>query len=170
MGINENPRATLLSSVCSAIILWVTPGFPIHDTIQEASIAFAVQYIANDQQFHTPGKRKSIPDSDINGRDKAAFIPLHAASRYRHVDVTRLLVDRGADVNAPTEDHWTALHLASCVGHLDIAKLPVDCGANVDTLTAGMASSRLRWPWHRTFHHDLDTSMSHGFFSIAAQM
>ncbi|KAI0266919.1 hypothetical protein BGY98DRAFT_1102336 [Russula aff. rugulosa BPL654] len=67
---------------------------------------------------------------DVNSEGGCA--PLHAAAQsgYREVaelllgssasldDIARLLIDRGADVNAQEEDRWTALHLASSEEHL----------------------------------------------------
>jgi hypothetical protein len=47
--------------------------------------------------------------SDINFRDKIGFIPLHAASRWGHFDVARLLLDCGSDVNAREAHSLTPL-------------------------------------------------------------
>ena len=73
---------------------------------------------------------------DVNSEggipDYEGCAPLHAAAQsgYREVaelllgssasldDIERLLIDRGADVNAQEEDRWTALHLASFEEHL----------------------------------------------------
>jgi hypothetical protein len=61
-----------------------------------------------------------------------SVLPLHQASGYGYIDVARLLIDRGADVNAQEENRLTPLHVTSHFGHLDIAKLLIDRGANVD--------------------------------------
>jgi ankyrin repeat protein len=92
-----------------------------------------------------------LPDygSDVDACEMQSWTPLHVVSRYGYLDLARLLIDRGADVNSQKENHWTALHLASHKGHLDIAKVLIDPGADVDTLTAGMTSWRLPWPWCR---------------------
>ncbi|EFJ41602.1 hypothetical protein VOLCADRAFT_36100, partial [Volvox carteri f. nagariensis] len=53
---------------------------------------------------------------------------LHAAA-YGDVDVMRLLLDEGADVNAVDAQRETALHLA-CVGrHVEAARLLTKYGA-----------------------------------------
>ena len=57
--------------------------------------------------------------------------PLHLASANGHVDLARMLVDRGANVSAQKEDGWTALHLASRYGHVDLARMLVERGADM---------------------------------------
>ena len=53
---------------------------------------------------------------------------LHVASRVGDVDVVKLLVSRGASLNAITSDHYTPLHIAAKEGHDDIARLMLDHG------------------------------------------
>ena len=48
------------------------------------------------------------------------------------LNVALLLLERGADVNAPDKDHVTPLHLASSCGLLDIARLLLDHGATAN--------------------------------------
>jgi len=57
--------------------------------------------------------------------------PLHLASRRGHVDLARMLIDRGANVSAQMNDGSTPLHLASENGHVDVARMLVDRGADV---------------------------------------
>jgi ankyrin repeat domain-containing protein 50 len=46
--------------------------------------------------------------------------------------VVRLLVDRGADVNAKDNEGWTALYRAAVGGHEAVVRLLVDRGADVN--------------------------------------
>jgi hypothetical protein len=57
--------------------------------------------------------------------------PLHLASRDRHVEVARVLLELGANVMTRDVDESTPLHLASGRGHVDIARLLLDHGADV---------------------------------------
>ena len=46
------------------------------------------------------------------------------------VDVARLLISRGAKVNAIDYEGWTALHAAANYNHLKMAQLLIDNGAD----------------------------------------
>ena len=53
--------------------------------------------------------------------------PLHATLfEEGHIEVAKLFIERGADVNAQGIDKWTPLHFASRFGHLDAAKWLLD--------------------------------------------
>ena len=41
---------------------------------------------------------------------KDKWTALHYAAQKGHVDVAKVLIQNGADVNAVEEDNWTALH------------------------------------------------------------
>jgi ankyrin repeat protein len=49
-----------------------------------------------------------------------------------HIDIVRMLLDHGADVDAMKMDHFTALHYASHFDLFDIAKALLDQGATVN--------------------------------------
>ena len=57
--------------------------------------------------------------------------PLHLASRRRHIDIVRMLIDRGADVSAQNKFGSTALHLASRDGDIELARILIDRGADM---------------------------------------
>jgi ankyrin repeat protein len=52
-----------------------------------------------------------------------------------HADIARLLVARGANVNARTVTNFTCLFLACDKGHTEIARLLIERGANVNART-----------------------------------
>lgn len=57
---------------------------------------------------------------------------LHYAVWQKHVEAVRLLLVRGADINAIDECGYSALHLAAEHGYLELTQLLLDMGAKVD--------------------------------------
>jgi len=62
--------------------------------------------------------------------------PLIEAASAGHLDVVKLLVERGADVNLKGEAWYTPLHCAAYYGHLDVAKFLLEHGADITPFKA----------------------------------
>jgi len=87
-----------------------------------------------------PEKAKQLLDSDVNRTfdvnvlvDKGT--PIFWACRYGYLEVAKLLLDRGAEVDEiglGASRRNTALHQACHAGHLEVARLLLDRGAWVD--------------------------------------
>ena len=58
---------------------------------------------------------------------------LHRFVAEGNLEGAKLVLARGADVNARTDEGWTALHVAAMEGSLEIAKFLVEKGAKLDT-------------------------------------
>jgi ankyrin repeat protein len=67
--------------------------------------------------------------------NETRVMPLHSAAAGRHLDVVRLLLANGADVNAEQQGGFTALHAAAQNGQVEMIQLLLANGAKVDTLT-----------------------------------
>lgn len=53
----------------------------------------------------------------VNARDEFEYTPLHLAADRGHLDIVRLLLSRGADVNLKDQDGDTALEIATVAKH-----------------------------------------------------
>lgn len=58
------------------------------------------------------------------------FVVLHLQDG--HVEVARLLLDSGAQVNMPADSFESPLTLAACGGHVELAALLIERGANLE--------------------------------------
>ena len=70
-----------------------------------------------------------------NVENEKGETPLHLVSRGKYdseqtgVDIVRLLLERGADVNSKDKNQDTPLHKAVCEGRLEIERILLDHGA-----------------------------------------
>ena len=77
----------------------------------------------------------AVCGADVNATDYPdRKTPLHLAARHSSLDVAKLLINRGADVDAMDKDDRTPLHYAVRKNSLDVAKLLLDRGADVDAM------------------------------------
>jgi hypothetical protein len=84
--------------------------------------------------FTTSVKRLlSIRNINVNMKDdRFGATPLHSAVMNGHIEIARLLLQNGADVNAKDNDGYTPLHWAAFQGHIDILHLLVENGADLE--------------------------------------
>jgi len=75
------------------------------------------------------------------GKNKESFVKiinflnfeaLMEACMDGHVQVARLLLDHGADVNMPPDSYESPLTLSACGGHFELASLLIERGANLE--------------------------------------
>jgi ankyrin repeat protein len=62
--------------------------------------------------------------------DEEEGTPLVVAAEHGHAGVVRLLLERGADVNASDYYNYTALNNAARQGHEEVVSILLSCGAN----------------------------------------
>jgi hypothetical protein len=75
----------------------------------------------------------SIRNINVNVKDDVSgSTPLHFAAENGHIEITRLLLQNGAEVNARSNYGYTPLHWAAENGHVDILHLLVENGANLE--------------------------------------
>jgi len=79
----------------------------------------------------------STHGEDINIFCDGYQAPLHAASSEGHLEIVRILLGRGADVDIADYLDWTPLRIAYDYGHLKVMRLLLDYGANVNVQCGG---------------------------------
>ncbi|MCZ6470247.1 MAG: ankyrin repeat domain-containing protein, partial [Gammaproteobacteria bacterium] len=83
-------------------------------------------------------KRLLSKGADINEVGSRSFrygSALHLAIREGYVDIAKLLLDRGAEVDVLDPNDFTPLHNAAWNGNLDLVKLLLDAGADINAST-----------------------------------
>lgn len=83
-------------------------------TLDEMEFERGIWYAA---QYGDLDKVEKLIDRGIDLKDKSGYTALHYAARNGHVDVCKLLLNKGANVNAVTKSGCaTALHRATSAG------------------------------------------------------
>lgn len=71
--------------------------------------------------------------------------PIHHAARIGDTGIVRLLIERGADVNAANERGHTVLYCAGGHGHLDTVRLLLENGADLNAKFTHDGKTLLQW-------------------------
>ena len=83
--------------------------------------------------------------SHDKARSDTGTTPLHLAAKNGHLEVVRLLIEAGVDINkARTNDGATPLHIATQKGHVEVVSLLSEAGAT--RKKARTAKGWLIWP------------------------
>ncbi len=85
----------------------------------------------------SPPKEEEMWDDNPHIEIATRFTALHQAAELGFCNITRQLLNAGADVNAQTFNYdrtyiWTPICLAVLAGHLEMVQILLDAGARLD--------------------------------------
>ena len=115
----------------------------------------------------------SIRNINVNVKDDlSGATPLHYAAGNGHIEIARLLLENGADVNVKSVGGPTPLHWAAQNGHVDILHLLVENGVDLEAQSnygwraLHSAASRGRLPFIQElisrYHVDINARRNNG--------
>ena len=122
-------------------------GTPLHQAVRQGDVAAVERLLAQgadvnatDEYGRTPLHLADDPKiaemllakgASLNAPDNTGNTPLHIAAVYGNVEVMKLLIVKGAEVNARAPvSGWTPLHSAALQGQLEAAKVLLAAGAD----------------------------------------
>ena len=70
----------------------------------------------------------------MSAKTQEGFSPLHRSASFGHAEVSKLLIAKGADVNAYNTNGWTPLHSAAYSGEAEVSELLIAKGAKVNVM------------------------------------
>ena len=111
----------------------LSSGVPLSPNSHEAPNSKARFVVGQSKAFWSPQVEALLqlpmhPDTV----DDSGFTPLMCASRYGQVDVARLLLEAGAQMDFRDCDDRAALMYAALCGHVDVARLLLESRAQID--------------------------------------
>ncbi|MFQ6013227.1 MAG: ankyrin repeat domain-containing protein [Thermoplasmata archaeon] len=98
---------------------------PLHLAAHFGSLEVLRTLLAN-------GARHQAVSRNNNGNQ-----PLQAAAAGRQAETVAILLQVGADVDAPSEGGFTALHVAAANGDMEMARMLLEAGATIEMRTMG---------------------------------
>jgi hypothetical protein len=106
------------------------------DEIEQAS-QLTISLMAKEEPAYLNWIRLHDPDRTWEGPNVEKSLdtvpmPLYYAAMLGFGTITRLLLDKGADVNAQGGERGNALHAASDGGHEQVVKMLLDAGADIN--------------------------------------
>ena len=123
-GVNELARTSPVTAE-QAIESTVAAMLAIESTVS-AELAIESTVAAAIDATRTVVDAPSVTD------DLQDITPLHLAAETNSIDIARLLIDSGADIEAKDNDGLTPMHWAAETNSLDVVRLLIDRGANND--------------------------------------
>ena len=119
----------LLISIAAVLVVGCAkpppPDISIHSATKNGNIKAVKQHLA--------------AGTDVNAKeeDLLGWTPLHYTATSGNRQITKLLISKGANVNAINSYNYTPLHGATCNGHKEIAELLIANGADVNARDNG---------------------------------
>ena len=109
-----------------------------------------------DEELEAELRSGASQDAKASGDNEVGFTPLHFAAVDGYLDVTELLVDKGAKVDAKGPHHFypfgdepapnnTPLFFAACNGHSDVVDLLASRGSDVNTKGSPLSGDSPYW-------------------------
>src|SRR5262245_58457866 len=110
---------------------------------------------------HTVTRLLDVDPLLIHDRNESSNEPLHEACWAKHLNIVRILLDRGADVNARGDFGETPLHYAvrdDGAESIPIVALLLDAGADIEAKDERLRQNALGFAL-REFNDDLDPAI-----------
>ncbi|CAH8870047.1 unnamed protein product [Trichobilharzia szidati] len=95
----------------------------------------ALHIAAKKDDVHAANLLLSNTEINVDHTSASGFTPLHIAAHYGNVNIARLLIERGANINYQAKNYITPLHVAAKWGKNDVVNLLIQAGAEVNSRT-----------------------------------
>ncbi|HAS53249.1 MAG TPA: peptidase C14 [Nitrospiraceae bacterium] len=130
--------------LCIGLSACATTGGPLHIASGQGDLT------AIKNALHAgadPNEHKGKMTNIVDGWSPAGWggPPLHHAAYYCRAEAARVLIEKGADVNAKGGIGLTALHRAAVKDCVEVIKILLEKGADINARDTGFQYSPLEW-------------------------
>ena len=66
------------------------------------------------------------PEEDINPKAYGGGTPFHLAASRGHLEMCKMMIDKGININPLNDTNWTPLRIAAENGHKEVCKFIAD--------------------------------------------
>ena len=118
--------------------LWTFSKFPLHDACDAGLVAAAGRLLEEDgSKANFQACQMEFVRDEWTRRDVTA---LYIACQKGHLELVRLLVEKGAGVDIEGCNMFTPLYMACQKGHLEIVQVLLEMGADINKSNGGWTS------------------------------
>ncbi|KAM3964878.1 ankyrin repeat domain-containing protein 39 [Aphomia sociella] len=119
-------------SNCTAIISNASVCQTLSEMDWERGLWHAAYYGDKDRVNFLIDKARNVKDT-VNAADNSGYTPLHYAARTGNIDICKILLQNGANINTQTKSGVaTPLHKAASAGKIDMVKFLIQSGATIE--------------------------------------
>lgn len=128
-----------------AVILWLSAILLISAPVYASEI-----HDASDKGDTAEVKTLLSKQPDlVNAKNEKGSTPLHLASFKGHLEAAKLLLEKGADIEAVNGGGFTPLQLAAYGGHRDVVEFLIDKGSNINAINKQTGMTALDFAFMR---------------------
>lgn len=102
-----------------------------------ATLESKVLWAANEGKIDVARTILNIKPDCVHAKDEDGYTPLHRACYNNNIELAKLLIQHGADVNALTDFKWTPLHSSCQWSNNKCVAMLLQYGADVNARTDG---------------------------------
>lgn len=129
-------------ALCIWLLGWVLIAAPPLASAQDPNAEALVAAVrAGDAQRVLSALKRGV---DPDALDKRSWTPLIHAAMGNQIEIAKLLIEAGANVNARTQDGSTPLMAAAVMGHASMTRILLDEGADPTLRNQNGADARVK--------------------------
>ncbi|XP_032872831.1 histone-lysine N-methyltransferase EHMT2-like [Amblyraja radiata] len=132
MQLNQQDALSLLMQ-CTEVLLLLPPGARCV-FLKELDLSSCLHHAAKNGSVQMVQFLLTTGQVDLNTQDSGGWTPVIWAAEHKHIEIIKLLLDRGASVAQKDNEENICLHWAAFAGSSDIAEVLLNARCNIQAV------------------------------------